>query len=374
MHYKSDYHLLTLYKFVNVDDPQVEVAEHTAFCQDIWLKGRVYIGPEGMSSTISGTTWQCWSYKQYLQQTRHFADIPDIDVKATKESGHCFDKMIVKYRDEIVSLGVQVTQEQVEQAKQEITPDELKRIIDEEDPHYAILDMRNDYEFKLGHFKGAEPAFTENFREVPSIVDYYKEKYKDKKVVMYCTGGIRCEKLNALLQEEWLDNFYGLEGGVMKYVNTQQDANRLGNLYTFDGRVSMQVGDSDTHTTIGQCIYTSDKTDNCENCRYSECNARLICGRKAYKRHMGFCSSACRDQALDDLLIRNDDRDPMDYKLIRRQVKHGQMTHEQAQQKIAKHVNYRLDGTSFNHQTSLKADECLDRSIIGNMRNASCVV
>lgn len=114
MHYKSDYHLLTLYKFVDVKDPQAEVAEHTAFCQDIGLKGRVYIGPEGISSTVSGTTRQCWAYKQYLSQTRHFADIPDIDVKATNESGHCFDKMIVKYRDEIVALGVQVTQAQVE--------------------------------------------------------------------------------------------------------------------------------------------------------------------------------------------------------------------------------------------------------------------
>ncbi|USN56417.1 MAG: hypothetical protein H6766_05160 [Candidatus Peribacteria bacterium] len=162
----------------------------------------MYIGPEGISSTVSGTTWQCWAYQQYLSQTRYFADIPDIDIKATSESGHCFDKMIIKYRDEIVALGVQVTEAQVKAAKQEVTPEELRRIIDDEDPNYAILDMRNDYEFKLGHFKGAEPAFTENFREVPSIVDYYKEKYKDKKVIMYCTGGIRCEKLNAILQDE----------------------------------------------------------------------------------------------------------------------------------------------------------------------------
>lgn len=102
---------------------------------------------------------------------------------------------------------------------------------------------------------------------------------------MYCTGGIRCEKLSALLHEEGIDNFYGLEGGVVEYTNTYNDGNRLGNLYTFDGRVSCQIGDEQTHTTIATCIYTDEKTDNCENCRYSPCNARIIATPQAYRKH-----------------------------------------------------------------------------------------
>lgn len=83
-----------------------------------------------------------------------------------------------------------------------------------------------------------------------------------------------------------MQNVYALDGGVVKYVNTHNDGNRLGNLYTFDGRVSTPVGDEKTHVTIGKCIYTDQPTDNYENCRYSPCNARIICDQKEYRKHM----------------------------------------------------------------------------------------
>jgi len=110
--------------------------------------------------------------------------------------------MIVKYRKEIVALGKVVTESQVKSADKQISIDEFKRIVEEEDKDWAILDMRNDYERQLGHFKGALPAGTINFKEVQELIQKYKEKLQDKKVAMYCTGGIRCEKLSVLLKEE----------------------------------------------------------------------------------------------------------------------------------------------------------------------------
>lgn len=83
-----------------------------------------------------------------------------------------------------------------------------------------------------------------------------------------------------------MQNVYALDGGVVKYVNAHNDGNWLGNLYTFDGRVSTPVGDEKTHVTIGKCIYTDQPTDNYENCRYSPCNARIICDPKEYRKHM----------------------------------------------------------------------------------------
>jgi predicted sulfurtransferase len=92
-------------------------------------------------------------------------------------------------------------------------------------------------------------------------------------------------------------------------------------LYTFDGRVSCPIGDEDTHTTIAKCLYTDEPTDNCENCRYSPCNARIICDSKEYHKHAGFCSSECSEKAKTDLLIKNSDWDPVDYKSLRGIIK-----------------------------------------------------
>lgn len=142
--------------------------------------------------------------------------------------------MIVKYRKEIVALGEVVTAEQVKNSYQTISPDEFKSMLEKGEGDLEILDMRNTYEYKLGHFKNAVPAGTTNFREMLEMVEKYKEKFSDKKVVMYCTGGIRCEKLSVLLSEHGFKNFYALHGGVVGYTNKFNDGSRLGNLYTFD--------------------------------------------------------------------------------------------------------------------------------------------
>lgn len=202
MHYKQEFKLLTFYKFVDIKDPQEEMRKHYSFCYDIGMKGRVYIGEEGISATMTCSMGQYQAYKYFLAQNPYFNDIDHIEKKWTSVDGHKFDKMIVKYRKEIVALGETVTEEEVKQALQEISMEELKDIIDNEKEGYAILDMRNTYEYKLGHFKGAEPAGTINFRDVDDMFESYKQKYMNKKVIMYCTGGIRCEKLNVLCKKK----------------------------------------------------------------------------------------------------------------------------------------------------------------------------
>lgn len=357
MNYKTQYTLLTFYKFVDIADPAAEVKKHLIFCKDIGMKWRIYIGEEGISATVSCNKGQLQAYRLYLQHSQYFADIPDIDIKATTIKTHAFEKMQVKYRKEIVALGVSVTQQEVETAYQKISVDEFKDIIESNDPNYEILDMRNTYEYKLGHFKKAIPAATINFREVQDLTEKYLEKFANKKVIMYCTGGIRCEKLSVLLKNKWITNFYALDGGVVKYVNTHNDGNWLGNLYTFDGLVSTKVGDAKTHTTIGECIYSGKKTDRVENCRYSACNARIIADKRQYKRHLGFCSQECCDKAKQDLLIKTDlSLDPHDYIQIRGDIKAGKRDFETTRQEIADWMDTKLAKVTFNHALSQKED------------------
>jgi UPF0176 protein len=152
------FELLTFYHFVDIPENEIEsvCAEHLSFCSDIGLHGRIYIGTEGISSTVSGNLGQCRSYRMYLQASKYFKNISDndIDTKATLVAGHQFPKLTVKVRHEIVVLGEKVTEEEVKQYRKEFTPEEFKKILDEgRADDYIILDMRNDYEYRLGHFK-----------------------------------------------------------------------------------------------------------------------------------------------------------------------------------------------------------------------------
>ncbi|MFZ2337726.1 MAG: hypothetical protein WAW59_06185 [Patescibacteria group bacterium] len=179
--HKPRYELLTFYKFVDIPESELDALaqEHLDFCRDIGLKGRVYIGTEGISSTVTGNLGQCRAYRSFLQESPYFRDIPDIDTKATPVDGHEFPRMSVKIRNEIVALGVKVTADEVQKYHKEVTPEEFKSILEsDKKDDYLILDMRNDYEYRLGHFKNAIPAGTVNFREVPKLLEKYGEQAK----------------------------------------------------------------------------------------------------------------------------------------------------------------------------------------------------
>lgn len=124
------YTLLTFYTFVDIADPEKEVKDHLAFCKDIGLKGRIYIGEEGISATLTGNDGQIRAYKMYLNNNVYFKNIRDIDIKATRVDEYYFDRMIVKYRKEIVALGTTVTQAEIEQYHKEMSPEDFKKLID----------------------------------------------------------------------------------------------------------------------------------------------------------------------------------------------------------------------------------------------------
>lgn len=369
MQHSTHYTLITFYKFVDIANPIAEVKEHLKFCKDIGMKWRIYIGEEGISATATCNNGQLQAYKLYLQQNKYFFDVENqINEKSSPVKSHMFDKMIVKYRQEIVALGKTIDQVSFERSLQELTDDELKAVIDGNNPDWVILDMRNSYEYKLWHFKNAIPAGTINFREVETLLEDYKQQFADKKVLMYCTGWIRCDKLSVLLKENGVDNFYGLQGGIVKYVNKHNDGNRLGNLYTFDGVISKKVGDANTHTTIGTCIYSGLQTNNCENCRYSPCNARIIARRKQYKRFGWFCSLECFTKAQQDGLVKNDAFDNFDYKSLRRDVKNHNLWHDRFIQMVQEHLDTTILDKNYSHATSQK-EEIVDKEYLTQWMN-----
>lgn len=364
MQYHPNYHLLTFYKFVDIDNPIAEVKKHFRFTRDIGMRGRIYISEEGISATATCTDGQLFAYKAFLRENPYFNDLDEqIDSKKTLVKDHQFAKMIVKYRPEIVTLWQQIDSKSFERSVQHLSIDGLKDVIDNKDDERVILDMRNSYEYKLWHFKNAIPAGTINFREVENLLEDYKAQFQDKKVLMYCTWGIRCDKLSVMLKENGIDNFYGLDGGVVNYVNTHNDGNWLGNLYTFDGLVSTHIGDEDTHTTIGECIYSGEKTNHCENCRYSPCNARIIAKKRHYKSFWWFCSQACFDNAKTDGLVKDDRFDEFGYKAGRISVKNWELSQEEFIEQVATHLDNQRGDKNFKHATSQK-EELIDKDYL----------
>jgi UPF0176 protein len=352
---KIDYILLTFYHFCDISDLQTELKEHRQFLEDIGVKWRIYIWTEWISSTVTGRAGQVSAYQLYLKSKPYFADIADIDVKATAVEWHSFDKLIIRIREEIVSVWKVVTPEQVRNSYKKIPVEKVKEIIDTNDPEYVFLDMRNSYEYKVWHFKWAIDAGTVNFKEMQEMIKDYPEKFKGKKVIMYCTWGVRCEKLSVLCDEVGMDNMYAVDGWVVKYVNTYNDWNWLGNLYTFDGRVSTFVWDENSHTTIGECIFSWEKTDNCVNCRHSPCNARIIADPKHYRRHLWFCSQECFDGAQQDLFVKPINRDPFDYKQLRTDIKKNPELESGVKETVT--IWYRKNiREPYNHKTSQKED------------------
>lgn len=353
--------LLTFYKFVDVENPEIEVKEHWKFCVDIWMKWRIYIWTEWISATVTWNEGQIMAYKLYLANHNFFNNPNDLDLKSSPVEWHMFPKMIVKYREEIVVLWKKYSKEEIEEAWNRMMISELKDLIDNWNiDDYIILDMRNNHEYKLGHFKNAIPANTLNFRQLEEQIEEYKKEFWEKKIITYCTWWIRCEKSTVMLQKAGLKNTYQLDGWVVKYVNTYDDWNWLWNLYVFDDRVSARIWTEKTHTIVWECIYSWIKTDNCENCRYSPCNARIIADSKEFKKHLWFCSLECVEKAKNDYLIKDSHFDKFNYKASRIKIKNNSFLKEELMQELKVHLDKKLEWVVFNHEFSQKEELLID--------------
>lgn len=359
--HKPQFKLITVYKFVDIPKDELKkiAQEHLDFCRDLWLKWRIYIWEEWISSTITWNLWACESYKWYLENSKYFKDIEWFYEKSSNVDWHKFPRMSVKIREEIVKLWVKTSQEDVEKYKKKLSPEDVKKIIDENNDDYIILDMRNDYEYRLWHLKWAIPAWTVNFREVPALLEKYWKKANWKKIIWYCTWWVRCEKASVIANKDSNTQYYAIDWWVMWYVNAFNDWNWLGNLYTFDDRVSTFIWDEKTHTTIWECLYSWNLTNNCENCRYSPCNARLIADQKEFKKHMWFCSLECFENAKNDMLIKDIEWDKLNYQTLRIDTKNNPSNEQKNLEIISNNLNKWLK-SEFNHIKSQKELEIIE--------------
>ena len=209
-----NYQVLLYYNYTTIADPEEFAKDHLAFCKALNLKGRILVAHEGINGTLSGTIEDTEKYMEAMKADARFSDT---FFKIDPSEGHAFKKMFVRARPELVSLKLEEDVDPKEITGAYLSPKEFKEAILDEDT--VVIDARNDYEYDLGHFRGAVRPDIRSFRELPEWMQAHKEEFMEKRVVTYCTGGIRCEKFSGWLVREGFKNVGQLHGGIATYGN-----------------------------------------------------------------------------------------------------------------------------------------------------------
>lgn len=288
----NTHQVLLYYQYVKIADPAAYMAEQRALCESLDLLGRIIVGAEGINGTVSGTVENTNAYIDAMHADERTAQMP-FKIDAADEDA--FPKLSVKVRDEVVALGLD--------PEQDIDPNEVsgKRLSPKEfyeamqDENIVLIDARNDYESKLGHFKGALCPDLRNFRDFPEWVDEHVDELKGKKILTYCTGGIRCEKFSGLLKQKGLDDVSQLDGGIVNYGKDEATQGRDfdGECYVFDQRVKVPVNFTDTATVISHCLHCGTPSTRYRNCPWSPCNEQIFLCESCEDARGRHCSAEC---------------------------------------------------------------------------------
>lgn len=257
--------VLLYYKYVDVPDPAAEMAAQREICQRLGLKGRILLATEGINGTLAGTSDAAEAYMAAMSTHPLFNDVQ-------YKRGDCgslpFAKLSIKVRSEVVTLGVSV---HPADTAPKLTPAQFHEFI--QDPNVVLFDARNAYESAIGRFRGAVTPGIKLFKDLPAALDDYAD-LKDKTIVTYCTGGIRCEKASALMKERGFTNVYQLDGGIINYAQNYPEGAFEGECFVFDERMS--VGFTPNPTALGTCHYCAGATNAYRNCVNPACNDLIL--------------------------------------------------------------------------------------------------
>ena len=224
------------YKFEPLDNPIDLVSNYQRKCDELLLKGSMLISKNGINFSLAGTQQATDAIVAFLEEDKRFLNIP---LKVTYSDEQPFRRMKVRLKKEIISLG----RKDINPRKltgERISPQDLKNILDNNED-VLVLDTRNEYETRVGKFKNAIDLNLDTFRDFPKAIETLPEEYKDKQIVMYCTGGIRCEKASAVMLNAGFADVKQLEGGVLDYFKETGGAYWEGDCFVFDERVALDT-------------------------------------------------------------------------------------------------------------------------------------
>ncbi|MBP9732651.1 MAG: rhodanese-related sulfurtransferase [Candidatus Magasanikbacteria bacterium] len=274
------YQILLYYKYIPIENPEELMREQRALCEKLRLKGRIIIAKEGINGTVEGTIEDTETYIEEMKKDSRFADI---HWKKSDGIGNAFPKLRVRVRDEIVSTHLEEkdVDPRVTTGKY-LTPEELHSWIHpsagsgQAAKEFYIIDMRNDFEYAVGHFENSFFPNLQYFRNLPGQIEKLSH-LKNKTILTVCTGGVRCEKASGFLLTQGFDDVYQLKGGIVSYMERYPNLDFKGKLYVFDKRLVMGFNtESSDHEIIGRCVKCESQCERMINCINDECSRHFI--------------------------------------------------------------------------------------------------
>jgi len=293
--------IILFYLFTPIADPLLLKLWQRDLASSLNLKGRIIVADVGINGTLGGNINDL---KAYIKKIKDFPSFKKIDFKWSEGGAEDFPKLSVKLRPELVTFKakqtIKVNENGIVGTGKKLKPHQLAKFIDDNKSDVVFLDGRNKREAAIGRFKNAVVMDVEHTRDFPAEIA--KAKYsslKNKKVITYCTGGVRCEVLSKLMIDEGYKEVYQLEGGIAKYLEKYSDSQLWeGSLFVFDKRMSLANSSSDQ--PIGSCVHCHQSTDNYENCANISCNELvLICSFCAQQRM--YCHNCANLEARQSL-------------------------------------------------------------------------
>jgi UPF0176 protein len=282
---------ISFYKYHHLTDPSQFRNELYANLDKIAVLGRIYVATEGINAQISVPEKHLESFRSYLYSIP-FLNQVRLNI-AVQDDGKSFFKLKILVRKKIVADGLDDSSFDVTNTGVHVSAEEFNKLA--EDPKTIIIDMRNHYESEVGHFQGAVCPDVDTFREELQIAEDLMKEHKDKNLLMYCTGGIRCEKASAWMKHIGFERVFQLDGGIIKYaqeVKSKGIENKfIGKNFVFDERLGERI----TNDVIAHCHQCGNACDDHTNCKNDGCHLLFIQCSACAEKYNGCCSDECKN-------------------------------------------------------------------------------
>ncbi|CAN8292760.1 unnamed protein product [Cochlearia groenlandica] len=328
----EDFVVVNFYRFVSIEDPEAEISNHLSFLQDLNIRGRIYLNEQGINAQYSGPSKDALAYVEWLKEDERFSDI--LVQMSPAINGHAFPKLKLQNKPSLVQSEGGISHLPLLDPPMRAKPLEpsewkrkLKDLTDNDEASSPssggrsciLLDVRNGYEWDVGHFRGACRPEVDCFRnttfglsdekEVPSdpLINVDKE---NTDILMYCTGGIRCDVYSTVLRQRGFKNLYTLKGGVSHYLEEEGTTEWVGNLFVFDSRLSLPPAaysnntmdeeatptpETTVDTSFARCYICDSQIQELRhrNCANLDCNLLFLCCAECVVDMKGCCCSSC---------------------------------------------------------------------------------
>lgn len=286
----SNYLILAFYHFTKIENPIDLVKQHKEFFQGKDVSCRIYISEQGINAQFSGRKDAAEEYRNWLKKHPLFQNV---FIKVQEYHENVFPRITVKYRKNLVGFDRPID---LSKRGDYVTPKTWQEMLQKYKEEAILLDVRNNYEWDVGRFEGAECPPCQTFRDFDVFAENLKSQVNPKTtpVMMYCTAGIRAELYSALLIEKGFEKVYQLEGGIVNYGQKVGCDKWLGKVFVFDDRLTVPISEQET-AAVGKCHHCQTTTEAYYNCASMKCNHLFLCCPSCLKKYQGCCKEECKN-------------------------------------------------------------------------------